>query len=64
VEGIQDALKGCNRTSFNYIAREGNCAADGLAKEASLHVMDTTWRNASPPCIHDIVMREEVIHSL
>ena len=57
VEGIQDALKGCTRTCFTYIAREGNCVAHGLAKEAILHVMDTTWRNDIPPCIHDIVQR-------
>jgi hypothetical protein len=64
VEGIQDELKGFNRTSFKHIAREGNSAAHGLAKEAILHVMDTMWRNTIPPCIHDIVMREENIRSL
>ena len=57
-------MKGFNRTSFNYIAREGNFAAHGLAKEATTHVMDITWRNEIPPCIHDIVKREDLIRSL
>jgi hypothetical protein len=61
VEGIQDTLKGFNRTNFICIAREENYAAHELAKEAITHVMDTTWRNKIPQCIHDIVKREELI---
>jgi hypothetical protein len=64
VEGIQDSLKGFNRMSFEYIARDGNYAAHGLAKEATLRVMDTTWRNEIPPRIYDIVMKEGSTRSL
>jgi DNA-binding FadR family transcriptional regulator len=64
VEGIQDALKSFIRMSFDHIARDRNYAAHGLAKEAILHVMDTTWRNEIPPFIYDIVMREGSTRSL
>ena len=63
VEGVQMGLKKIDNVSFNYVNREGTYAAHGLAKEAIKFVIDTTWRNEIPPCIYDIVKREEHVLS-
>ena len=53
-----------NNSRFNFIPRDGNFAAHGLAKEAIKHVVDIMWRNEISLCIYDIVKREEQIPPL
>jgi hypothetical protein len=64
VEDTQKEMAMLNNSRFNFIPRDGNFAAHGLAKEAIKHVIDIMWRNEIPPCIYDIVKREEQIPAL
>ena len=61
VEDIWDGLMAFSNSSFNFISRYGNFAADGLAMDAIRHVADRTWRFEIPLRLYDIIKREEVI---
>ena len=64
VEDIQCELMAFSNSSFNFIFRDGNFAADGLTKEAIRHVVDKTWRYEIPPCVYDIIKGEEILPPL
>jgi hypothetical protein len=46
--------------SFNHVAREANNDAHVLAKLATTHFIDSTWRKETATGIYGIFRREDV----
>jgi ribonuclease HI len=61
IEDIKEGIRSTGNMSVNFTKRDANYAAHGLASFATTHVVDVLWKEEIPPCVYDIVRREEVI---
>ncbi|XP_059428671.1 uncharacterized protein LOC132162451 [Corylus avellana] len=59
VEDVKSFRREFTRASFIHVLRGANSAAHTLAKEACTHVTNIHWWHYIPPCIGDIVRKEE-----
>jgi hypothetical protein len=59
IDCIHRELNCFKNASFIHVRREANIAVHTLAKLATTHVTLSTWRGDVPPCVGDIVRREQ-----
>ncbi|XP_059431643.1 uncharacterized protein LOC132165167 [Corylus avellana] len=59
VEDVKRYMSDLATSSFVHVLRGANSAAHNLAKEACTHVTDKYWWHCIPPCIGDIIRKEE-----
>jgi hypothetical protein len=59
IDCIRGELRCFENARFIHVRREANIAAHTLAKLATTHVTLSTWRGDVPPCVGDIVRREQ-----
>jgi hypothetical protein len=58
IEDIRVRLRSLCNSQFNFVRRTANSAAHALAVEARTRVTDRMWFSI-PPCVSDIIRREE-----
>ena len=59
IDCIRRELSCFENASVIHVRREANIVAHTLAKLATTHVTLSTWRGDIPPCVADIVRREQ-----
>jgi hypothetical protein len=61
VEDVLVALNSFPTWQIRHANREANKGAHGLAQRGIKHIIDTTWLEAYPNCICDIVLTKQLL---
>jgi hypothetical protein len=61
VEAIKKEFDSFNSIFFIHVSKDLNSATHILAKEASRLCLDHVWLEETPNCIHNVVIREQVV---
>jgi hypothetical protein len=64
VDDVKAMLHTLHRWKVSHVKRDTNFAAQGLAKEATINVIDKIWLEEIPRTIYDIVILKQFALSM